>query len=71
MSELHLSPIINAFSAAWELIKTVWGYVAPYFQMVWNSIAAVFGVVKAVIGGAFTVAWTVIKAVWKLAATGR
>ena len=59
-----LTPIINAFSAAWELIKTVWGYVSPYFQMVWNNISAVFGVVKAVIGGAFTTSWTVVKAVW-------
>lgn len=57
-------PVKNAFEQAWELIKTVWDQVAPYFNAVWESIKAVFSVVKDVLGAAFEVAWTAIKAVW-------
>lgn len=58
--------IVNALSAAWELIKTVWEQAAPFFSVVWESIKAVFSVVQEVLGGFFRVAWTAIQAVWNV-----
>lgn len=59
-----ISAVSNAFKQAWEVIKIVWNFVQPYFQMVWNNIKAVFSVVKVYIGGMFKTAWEVVKAVW-------
>lgn len=63
-----LQPVIQAisgaFKEAWELIKVIWKFVQPYFQMQWNNIKAIFSVVSTFIGGAFKTAWEVIKFTW-------
>lgn len=66
-----LEPVIEwikqAFSVAWEAIKSAWDTVQPYFAALWEGIKAVFAVVKAVLGAYFSAAWEAIKVVWDLA----
>ena len=62
-----IAAIKSAFTQAWEVIKVIWDFVSPYFQMVWNNIKIVFSVVSVYIGGMFNTAWTIIKAVWNTA----
>ena len=57
-------PVQYAFKAAFDAIKAIWDLVAPYFEMVWGNIKAVFSVVGAVLSGFFNVAWTLIKTIW-------
>lgn len=64
-----LASIGNAFSAAWEFIKTVWSFVAPFFQTIWDVIRNIFSAVGSVLGGFFAVAWENIKAVFSVAAS--
>lgn len=59
-----LTSIGKAFSAAWELIKTIWDFVKPYFLAIWEAIKAIFGVAVKVLGGFFKAAWERIKLVW-------
>ena len=56
--------IYNAFVQAWELIKTVWDLVQPYFIAVWEGIKVIFSVVKDVLGSFFQTAWDDIKNTW-------
>lgn len=62
-----LDSLFNMFNSAWELIKTIWDLVAPYFQAIWEGIQQVFSVVAEVLGGFFQVAWSYIKVVWDVA----
>lgn len=56
--------IKEAFSTAWDYIKSVWEQVQPYFSAIWEGIKAVFSVVVDVLPGYFKVAWESIKFVW-------
>ena len=56
--------IKEAFSTAWDYIKSVWEQVQPYFSAIWEGIKAVFSVVGDVLSGYFKVAWESIKFVW-------
>lgn len=56
--------IKEAFSTAWDYIKSVWEQVQPYFSAIWEGIKAVFSVVVDVLSGYFKVAWESIKFVW-------
>ena len=66
-----LEPVIEwikqAFSAAWEAIKSAWDTVKPYFAALWEGIKAVFAVVKDVLSKFFSAAWDAIKVVWDVA----
>lgn len=56
--------IKEAFSIAWEYIKSVWEQVQPYFSAIWEGIKAIFSVVVDVLSGYFKAAWEAIKFVW-------
>lgn len=56
--------IKNALVQAWEMIKVVWSYCAPYFTTIWNNIKVGVEFVKNQLVNAFQTAWTIIKNVW-------
>lgn len=58
--------IKEAFSTAWDYIKSVWEQVQPYFSAIWEGIKAVFSVVVDVLGAYFETAWSAIQAVWNV-----
>lgn len=66
-----LAPVIewlkNAFSQAWEYIKSVWEQVEPYFKATWESIKLIFSVVGEILGAFFKKAWEAIKVIWDIA----
>ena len=53
--------IVSFFSEAWEVIKSIWDLVSPYFSAIWETIKNIFAVVKAVLSGNFSDAWEAIR----------
>lgn len=64
ITEAVVTWLKEAFSQAWEGIKSAWNFVQPYFSMLWEGIKAVFSVVKTWFSGMFESAWTAIKVIW-------
>lgn len=56
--------IKEAFSTAWDYIKSAWKQVQPYFSAIWEGIKTVFSVVVDVLGAYFENAWEAIQVVW-------
>lgn len=58
-----IDALVNAFNAAWELIKVIWNdYLVPLFQWAWEAIKAVWDLVKPY----FEAIWNAIKAVFSV-----
>lgn len=57
----------NFFINAWEMIKSVWNEVQPYFEVLWTAVKAVFSVVVEQLIANFKIAWEAIKLVWSVA----
>ena len=57
----------NFFINAWEMIKTVWNEVQPYFEILWEYVKAAFSVAIENIVAGFKLAWEGIKLVWSVA----
>ena len=58
-----ISAMVDAFKAAWELIKVIWNdYLVPLFKAAWEAIKAVWDFVKPY----FTALWESIKAVFSV-----
>ena len=49
--------LVGAFSAAWEKIKEIGGWIVDAMKSVWDGIVNVFSVVADWFGGIFTAAW--------------
>lgn len=60
-----IDALVNAFTAAWELIKVIWNdYLVPLFQWAWEAIKVVWDAVKPY----FEAIWEAIKAVFSVVA---
>lgn len=57
----------NFFINAWEMIKSVWNEVQPYFEILWEAVKAAFSVAKENLIAGFKLAWEGIKLVWSVA----
>lgn len=56
-------PIKDAFQAAFDVMKSVWDLVVPYFTTVWETIKSIFSVVASVLKGNWEDAWAGIKGI--------
>lgn len=57
----------NFFINAWEMIKSVWNEVQPYFEILWEAVKAAFSIAKENLIAGFKMAWEGIKLVWSVA----
>lgn len=66
-----LMPVIEsigtAFSAAWDLVQTVWAWASAYFQAIFQAIVVIFTPFAPIISGFFKAAWELVKAAWDIA----
>lgn len=66
-----LKPVIDsigkAFSAAWDLAKTVWSWANAFFSGIVQAIIKVFSPFAPLIGGIFGAAFAAVKTVWGVA----
>lgn len=66
-----LKPVIDsigkAFSAAWDLAKTVWSWASAFFSGIVQAIIKVFSPFAPLIGGIFGAAFAAVKTVWGVA----
>lgn len=59
--------ISEAFSAAFQLIQTVWSGLEPLFGGIMGVVMAVVQTAASIIGNAFQLAWSLVSAVWSVA----
>lgn len=59
--------ISEAFSAAFQLIQTVWSGLEPLFSGIMGVVMAVVQTSASIIGNAFQLAWSLVSAVWSVA----
>ena len=57
----------QAFSAAWDLAKTVWSWASAFFSSIVQAIITIFSPFTPLIGGIFGAAFAVVKTVWGVA----
>lgn len=57
----------QAFSAAWDLVKTVWSWASAFFQAIFQAIVVIFTPFAPIISGFFKAAWELVKAAWNIA----
>nr|DAG60577.1 MAG TPA: tail tape measure protein [Caudoviricetes sp.] len=57
----------QAFSAAWDLVKTVWSWASAFFSGIVQAIITVFSPFAPLIGGIFGTAFAAVKTVWGVA----
>lgn len=57
----------QAFSAAWDLVKTVWSWANAFFSGIVQAIIKVFSPFAPLIGGIFGAAFAAVKTVWGVA----
>lgn len=57
----------KAFSAAWDLAKTVWSWASAFFSAIVQAIITIFRQFTPLIGGIFGAAFAVVKTVWGVA----
>lgn len=66
-----LKPVIDsigkAFSAAWDLAKTVWSWASAFFSGIVQAIITIFSPFAPLIGGIFGAAFAAVKTVWGVA----
>ena len=66
-----LKPVIDsigkAFSAAWDLAKTVWSWASAFFSGIVQAIITIFRPFAPLIGGIFGAAFASVKTVWGVA----
>lgn len=66
-----LTPVIQsigqAFSAAWDLAKTVWSWASAFFSAIVQAIITIFSPFTPLIGGIFGAAFAAVKTVWGVA----
>lgn len=66
-----LMPVIEsigtAFSAAWDLVQTVWAWASAFFQAIFQAIVVIFTPFAPIISGFFKAAWELVKAAWNIA----
>lgn len=66
-----LKPVIEsigkAFSAAWDLTKTVWSWASAFFSAIVQAIVTVFRPFAPLISGIFGAAFAAVKTVWGVA----
>lgn len=66
-----LKPVIDsigkAFSAAWDLAKTVWRWASAFFSGIVQAIITIFSPFAPLIGGIFGAAFAAVKTVWGVA----
>ena len=56
--------IVGGFTTAWEIIKNLWGLVAPMFQNIWDNIVAAVGPAFDKIKEKIGPAWEAFKQAW-------
>ena len=59
--------ISEAFSAAFQLIQTVWSGLEPLFSGIMGVVMAGVQTAASIIGNAFQLAWSLVSAVWSVA----
>lgn len=57
----------QAFSAAWDLVKTVWSWASAFFSAIVQAIVTVFSPFAPLISGIFGAAFAAVKTVWGVA----
>jgi phage-related protein len=57
----------QAFSAAWDLAKTVWSWASAFFSAIVQAIITVFSPFAPLISGIFSTAFAAVKTVWGVA----
>lgn len=57
----------QAFSAAWDLAKTVWSWASAFFSAIVQAIITIFSPFTPLIGGIFGAAFAAVKTVWGVA----
>ena len=57
----------QAFSAAWDLAKTVWSWASAFFQAIFQAIVVIFAPFAPIISGFFQGAWIIIQSIWNVA----
>lgn len=57
----------QAFSAAWDLAKTVWSWASAFFSAIVRAIITIFSPFAPLIGGIFGAAFAAVKTVWGVA----
>lgn len=57
----------QAFSAAWDLVKTVWSWAIAFFSAIVQAIVTVFSPFAPLISGIFGAAFAAVKTVWGVA----
>lgn len=57
----------QAFSAAWNLAKTVWSWASAFFSAIVRAIITIFSPFTPLIGGIFGAAFAAVKTVWGVA----
>lgn len=66
-----MKPVIDsigkAFSAAWDLAKTVWSWASAFFSGIVQAIITIFRPFAPLIGGIFGAAFAAVKTVWGVA----
>lgn len=66
-----LKPVIDsigkAFSAAWNLAKTVWSWASAFFSAIVQAIITIFSPFAPLISGIFGAAFAAVKTVWGVA----
>lgn len=66
-----LTPVIQsigeAFSAAWNLVQTVWAWASAFFQAIFQAIVVIFAPFAPIISGFFQGAWIIIQSIWNVA----
>lgn len=66
-----LKPVIDsigkAFSAAWNLAKTVWSWASAFFSAIVQAIITIFSPFTPLISGIFGAAFAAVKTVWGVA----
>lgn len=57
----------KAFSASWDLAKTVWSWASAFFSGIVQAIITIFSPFAPLIGGIFGAAFSAVKTVWGVA----
>ena len=57
----------KAFSASWDLAKTVWSWASAFFSAIVRAIITIFSPFTPLIGGIFGAAFAAVKTVWGVA----
>ena len=57
--------IVKIFKDAWENIKAIWEFVAPFFEEIWNLIKEIFGPVIDFFKEIFETIWNLIKMIFE------